>query len=564
LSSLPQSCIEGRICTREIAFVEEKIVLDSTRLYFCCALFIIAAFAASAAASKAADFTNPLLKISNAGCTNGNLRAGRFSADVSLNDRLNFCSSINRVTIKLNSVRWSAGLSIELKNIWQAFSFQTVTLRKMPKGESPRMLAMSEAFPSGVVGKNFEASVYLRSENIYSDAFFQIMLHELRHIYDFYEMWRSKGRMNSIEVERRAFRLMSKISQETPERENFSSLPKFWDDSWAKLPEQEISSRRDRAIEKYLQDNKFYRDLVETNSSLDFTYLKPVARQNQMQSVATNYKKGGERLPNRPALPNTSGMIAQRIQELDFKLDKPRNARDQNEILRVALSNEKKLYYGMSNFVYEEKLRFQCWKQGVPVETFTENTTLARDEKGNVLLRSNSSPSTLKAPTCVSDYGNLKTDFTETFWASPMLDKMPIRFAGFVKMEGKILAQYTVLEPGTRLYNQLARKYSPDKPFRVFVGTIFVCPNDGQIVKFWGTSFPEAKITGNDSREIKGGYSVTAIRQKLNLKNGIWVTVFVGTAAVSTVEVNPFPFSYTVYFNNYRQSTTDVRILENQ
>jgi hypothetical protein len=44
----------------------------------------------------------------------------------------------------------------------------------------------------------------------------------------------------------------------------------------------------------------------------------------------------------------------------------------------------------------------------------------------------------------------------------------------------------------------------------------------------------------------------------------LWVTVFVGTVAVANIGGNSHPFSYIVRFENYRQSTSDVRILDDE
>jgi hypothetical protein len=200
--------------------------------------------------------------------------------------------------------------------------------------------------------------------------------------------------------------------------------------------------------------------------------------------------------------------------------------------------------------------------------SFSENNTVARSVAGNALLQ----PVSFQTPVsnspnspCTLDNQSLKTDFTETFWASPALEKMPIRFAGFVEIDGQILARYTVLQPGEKLFNELANQYSSIKPFRVFVGTIFVSPTDGQIVKFWGTSFPEDTVTGNSGNEkVWGSYSVTALRQKLNIDKGLWVTVHIGTVAVANIKGSSRPFSYTVNFENYRQSKTDVRVLDDE
>lgn len=529
-------------------------------------LFTIFYFSAAATRALAADFANPVLTISANGCAVNNLRTDRFNGEISSDDRLKICQAIDKITFKLNSTAWSPALSAELKSIWQVFSSEAVTLRLMPKGTSSRMLAMAEAFPAGADGGSFEACVYLRPDKSDAGSFFQVLLHELRHVYDFYDAWKNKTATNSAELERRAFVLMGKLSQETPEKESFSSLPKFWKESWKNLPGNEISFKREAAVEKYMRGNKFYRELLQNRDerTLDFSDRKNPARTDDWQFAALNSKKDGERVPSRPALPQIAAILPQNIRESSFNLEKPKNQRDEKEILRVALSNEKKLYYGMQNFVYDQKLAFQCWQKGKISASFAENNTVTRTGDGNAQLKPNSPQSAPAAFPCTLDSQNLKTDFAETFWVSPALEKMPINFAGFVEVEGRTLARYTVLQPDARLFAELANEYRFIKPFRVFVGTIFVSPEDGQIVRFWGTSFPEDPVTGSNSKKVWGSYSVTALRQKLDIDNGLWVTVYVGTVALANLGGNSQPFSYTVKFENYRQSTTDVRVLDDE
>ena len=221
-------------------------------------LFVIFCFSATAFNASAAGFANPILKSSTVGCAANNFRAGRFASEVSTDERIKLCQAIDKITNKLNATDWSPALSDELKNIWRVFSNETVTLRPMPKDASSRMLAMAEAFPSGNTGGNFDACVYVRPEKSDNASFFQVLLHELRHVLDFHDTWKNKTAMNSMEVERRAFLLMSKLTQETPEKEKLSGVPKFWKESWRKRSEEEISSKREAAIEKYLRGNKYY------------------------------------------------------------------------------------------------------------------------------------------------------------------------------------------------------------------------------------------------------------------------------------------------------------------
>ena len=107
---------------------------------------------------------------------------------------------------------------------------------------------------------------------------------------------------------------------------------------------------------------------------------------------------------------------------------------------------------------------------------------------------------------------------------------------------------------------QRAAQHANVKNFRVFIGTIFVSIEDSQIIKFWGTSFPEAEQTNFKSARVFGSYSATAIREKL--ASGIWVTTLLNTVAVTDEKEKIKPFSYVVKYQNYRQGTTDVTILD--
>jgi hypothetical protein len=200
-------------------------------------------------------------------------------------------------------------------------------------------------------------------------------------------------------------------------------------------------------------------------------------------------------------------------------------------------------------------------KEGKISASFAENQTIARNDNGDALYKLPAAPAALP---CVLNYPDLQTDFTNTFWASPALEKMSIYFMGFYEVEGKTLAHYSVLQPDARLFAELAAAYPHIKPFRVPVGTIYVSPEDGQIVRFAGTSFPEETVTGDYARKVRCTYYVKAVRQKLNIENGLWVTVHVGTVAVASVKGKIHPFNYTVKFENYRQGTTDVKIFDDE
>lgn len=524
---------------------------------------LLTIFCLSATVSFAEGFANPILSNGENGCAENNLRAERFDGEINARERVKLCRAIDKITNKLNATAWSPALHDELKNLWNVFAGEAVTFRTMRKDVPSRLLAMAEAFPSETSNTKFDACVYVRPEKSESEAFFQILLHELRHVADFHETWKNKTAIESLELERRAFLLMSKITEETPEKEKLSGVPKFWKEKWRKRSAEEIAVKRAAAIEKYLRKNNYYRNLNlgENKQALDFSYLKDTAKIKENENKKNEKTIDG--LPERPSLPQIVSALPQNVHETNFDLEKPKNPRDSAEILRVAIANEKRLYYGMNNFVYDQKLAFQCWRKGKISAEFAENNTIARTGDGGVLYQNAAYKSGGASP-CALDSKNLKTDFTETFWASPALEKMPIRFVGFVEEAGKTLARYTVYQPDARLFAELENEFPNIKPFRVFVGTIFISPEDGQIVKFWGTSFPEETVTGKNQQKVWGSYSVTALRQKLNIDAGLWVTVFVGTSAVANVSGNSRPFSYTVKFENYRQSTSDVKILDDE
>jgi len=547
-------------------------LLSATRLstftFFVFFTFSIHIFAQSfqpfpPAPTREPGFANPVLKSSGAGCAADNLRAERFASEITFDKRVKLCQAINKITNKLNATAWSPALAAELQSIWQIFTTKPIILRSMPPGASSQGLAMAQPFPLERPDSNFAAAVYLRSAKSDDAAFFQIFLHELRHVFDFHETWRNKTALDSLEIERRAYLLMGKLTQETPEKENFSGVPKFWKESWRNRSEAEISAKRLKAVEKYLRGKKLYQNLAHDPSrrTLDYSYLKSAAKAADRQLTGGYNKNQGERLPYHKTLPQTVALLPQNLRETNFNLERPKNPRDEKEILRVALSNEKKLYYGMSNFVYDQKVAFECWRKGKPSASFTENNTVARTDDGDVLSNLTAAPTALP---CVLNYEDLKTDFTNTFWASPALEKMPMYFSGFHEVDGVTLAHYTVLQPDERLFAELANEYPRIRPFRVVVGTIYVSPADGQIVRFAGTSFPEEKVTGNYAQKVRCTYWVKAVRQKLNIENGLWVTVHVGTVAVASVQGKVHPFNYTVKFENYRQGTTGVKILDDE
>lgn len=507
------------------------------------------------------NLSNPVIVQSNRGCAADNLRGERFANGYSSGERLRICQALDRLTGKLNTTIWSPPLREELEEIWKVLSDQKVDFRPMAPHISKKIIAAAQAFPDKTAAADFAGAIYLRPEKSDDPAFFQTTLHELRHLLDFYETWKNRTTLSSMEIERRAYTLVGKLTMETPEHEKFSGIPKFWKESWRKLSAAEIVAKRERAIAKFLGSKKFYREMSSdpNRRNLDFSFLKSTVVADNPPFEIKNERKNGVALPLHNRLPETVAYISQNIRESELELEKPINPNDDKEILRAALKNEKKLYYGMGNFVYDQNVNLQCLKKGKVSASLIENNTIARAADGNALFKLTAAETPLP---CVVNYSNLKTDFTNTFWASPALDGMPIYFNRFETIDGLRLAVYTVPEPDERLFARLEAEYVNIRPFRVPVGTIYISPEDGQIVRFSGTSYPEETVTGVYAKRVRCTYWVKAVRQKLNLEKGIWVTVHVGSVAVANVNGKIRPFQYTVKFDNYRQSKTETKILE--
>ncbi len=517
----------------------------------------------SLTSNNSANFPNPILVNNDKGCNFANLNADRFDSRITPNQRIEFCEALQAVSAKLSS-NWSPELRAEIKQIWQVFLTQNVKIRPMKVGVSSRIVAAAEAFTEPNNG--FNASFYLRPDKFRDKSFFLVFMHELRHVYDFYGLWATKTKITEAEFEKRGFRVMSKLYQEMPNKDRFFRLPTFWDNDWKNLSAGQIEQKREEKIEKWMRGNEFYKDLMKNPEQ------HPVGFSNQVSMVvsfnpveeedADDRANKGEGLPTRLNVRATNFEIPQNVKELSFQTAKAANPKNQDELLRAALINEKNLYQKMDNFVYDQNLQLNCWKKQQVTESYQVNRTIARTTNGETLFQGqsqNSSAKPVNLPRCVLNLNAINIDATETFWAAPYLDQMPIKFEHFTEVDGIQVARYTVLQPSLQKFNEIAAQYPKIKPFRAFVGTIFISVADAQIIKFWGTSFPEATSSNNKSR-IYASYNATAIRQKL--ASGIWVTTHLNTVAVTTEDNKMKPFSYVVQYHNYRQAESDVKILD--
>lgn len=508
-------------------------------------------------------FENPIILKTEKGCHLDNLKDNRFDSRLSKNDRLIFCEAVQDISQTING-NWSFELSGEIKEVWQIFLSENIIIRPMKEGVSSKIVAAAEAFTEP--GRNFNASFYIRPELVREKSFLFLFMHEMRHIYDFYAMWKAKTSLTQAELEKRGFRLMSRIYQEVQKQNYPKRVPVFFDENWKKLSLIEIEKRRDQKIEKFMRGNSLYKRLLKNPEKyrVGFVGNQGITQNADFESAVTSEEKNGIRLPNYVLGNQPEGEIPQKVKELSFTTEKPAHSNDPNELLRATITNEKNLYQKMDNFVYDQNLQFQCWQKEQVVENYQTKNLVVRTKNGETLLQNlmtlDQQAKENILPDCVANFEVIKTDATETFWSAPYLDKMPVKFEYFTELDGIRVARYTVLQPTSEKYNEIAALYPKIKPFRVFVGTLFVNAEDAQIIKFWGTSYPDAVTASNQAQPTISNYCATALRRKLN--SGIWVTVILNTVALSNQNGKINPFSYIVNYENYRQGVTDVQILD--
>lgn len=517
-------------------------------------------------APNKAAFLNPAIYRFESGCVNGNFNPAKFSDEISLADRTAFCEALQDVTDDLNSNNWSDELRNELREIWEVFLSQDVKIRPMKKSVSKRIAASAEAYLPNSRIKGFNASLYLRPGSVNGRSFFIVTMHELRHVYDFYTVWKEHSGITKAELEKRGFRIMGKIAKETPQDESFSRLPKLWEDDWSSLSQSAVSEKMEVRINDYMKDSKFYRALIAEPDKHFVGYRAQESIAASAPAAEMKAEKEG-RLPYIVKTRQSREELDQNVEETPFEPVKAADPNDPSELLTAALKNEKALYHKMDNFVYEQDLDLKCWKKAKVVESYLRFRQVARMQSGKPLfenekitLDSKSKRST--EPSCLRDLDSINTDTTETFWSAPYLDEMPIKFVYFTELDGVKVARYTVYKPAQAKFDEMAAKYQFIDPFRVFFGSIFISVDDAQIIKFWGSSYPEADTTGQSSPTTMASYNATAIRQKLEI--GVWVTTKLNTVAVAEIKGKMKPFSYTVDYKNYRQATSDVLILDDE
>lgn len=234
--------------------------MDSCPKTFLKLIIIITAFFSIEAAGQK-TFGNPVKLDQKAECISPNIDMHRFSDDFGEDRKTGLCQALDEIARRLNDGHWSAPLEGELEDIWRVFSNRNIFFAPMPPGRSPKILAMVESFPVGSKVNEFSAALHVKEGIEDRKWFYHVILHELRHVYDFYEMWTRDLMIPDYEIERRAFRLMSAVDEETPEEERFSKVPSLWKDKWKKFDRARLEFARDEAIAGFLKKSLFYKNL---------------------------------------------------------------------------------------------------------------------------------------------------------------------------------------------------------------------------------------------------------------------------------------------------------------
>lgn len=210
-----------------------------------------------------AKFHNPLEIDQMKGCQAENLVKERFSQEIDPERRIRICEAVNSVVERLNQGKWSDQLESELLEVWEIFCREHVFFASLGKDKPGNMLGLAQAFPDSKSGFIFEASISIKDGVEKKKWFYQVLLHEARHVDDFYCLWKEGKMLPSSELERRAFRMMSMFDQETPKDLRYSKLPQLWKDKWSNLAPDQMEFNRDAAIANFLRKSSYYRNITQ-------------------------------------------------------------------------------------------------------------------------------------------------------------------------------------------------------------------------------------------------------------------------------------------------------------
>lgn len=235
------------------------------KLQTCFSLILLILIGIESVRAEEKKLINPLLIDQNKGCQSENLNQLRFSMELETSRKIKICQSVVQVLSRINQGVWSTNLKSELVEIWTIYSQNNVYFARMPVKESSDILAMTESFSTEKDNEQYFACIYLNKKVEEKKWFYQVFLHEIKHVFDFYYSWSKGKNISEIELERRAFRLMSQLDEETPKKIRHSKIPQLWKDKWKKLARPQIEFNREEAITNYLRKSSFYKNFLEND-----------------------------------------------------------------------------------------------------------------------------------------------------------------------------------------------------------------------------------------------------------------------------------------------------------
>lgn len=92
------------------------------------------------------------------------------------------------------------------------------------------------------------------------------LFHELSHLAEYYDCWRSKGTLDLYRSEINAFLLTSRLAEKLKVRP-FIAKSFFWQANWASFSPQKKEQQRLRSIESFLEKQKSYRRMEDRQLS---------------------------------------------------------------------------------------------------------------------------------------------------------------------------------------------------------------------------------------------------------------------------------------------------------
>lgn len=204
------------------------------------------------------NFPNPLIFEQADGCLSTNLRPDRFSPELRVETRLSICRAIDQTSVRLNGRDWSNRLKEELTGVWKLFCENKFVLGQLSPDKASDTIALTEIAAAGRAGGEFPVSIFIKKGITEKRWFYQTLIHELRHAFDYYQIRQTGENIPQIELERRALYLLSMLDQETPKNERYSKIKLLWREKWSKLEEGLLEYKRNEAIANFLKNSDFH------------------------------------------------------------------------------------------------------------------------------------------------------------------------------------------------------------------------------------------------------------------------------------------------------------------